>query len=115
VCPGGCCAAFTGGACSLAAGAWIGFWCVFGVVAGPHAFSADGVGTDQFGHPAPSTGEHQAGSLTGLTTSTSLTLKSSTPANGSRSEERRVGKSGGTGGNTGTATKYGGGVTTDRC
>ena len=77
------CATFTGGATILAAGASTDFTCTFTITAGANAWFGDGHGTDQFGVTAPSGGEHVAGSLTGLATSTSLTLKSSTPANGS--------------------------------
>src|SRR5262249_54303346 len=76
-------AALPGGAATLAAGPSTHLSCPTRRSSDLNAWTADGVGTDQFGNPAPSAGEHQAGSLTGLTTSTSLTLKSSTPANGS--------------------------------
>jgi uncharacterized protein YndB with AHSA1/START domain len=79
---GGLCTSFTGGASTLAAGASTDFTCTFTAVAGANAWFADGHGTDQFNNPAPSTGEHASGSVTGLTTSTSLTLKSSSPADG---------------------------------
>jgi uncharacterized protein YndB with AHSA1/START domain len=80
---GKCSPSFTGGATTLAAGATTDFTCTFTSVAGANAWTADGKGTDQFGNAAPAAGEHQEGSLTGLTTSTQLTLKSSTPADGS--------------------------------
>src|SRR5262245_66522370 len=66
---------------------------------------ADGHDTDQFGTPVPDAGEHAAGSVQGLTSSTTLVLASQTPAGANQpvgSEESSVGtgsKSGKTGEN----------------
>src|SRR5262249_40705368 len=58
---------FSGGAATLAPGASTDFTCTFTIVAGNNnGWTADGVGTDQFGAAAPSAGEHQAGNLTGI-------------------------------------------------
>src|SRR5258706_505564 len=62
-------AGFTG---TLAAGASEDFTCTFTAVAGANAWTADGQGTDPDGNPAPSAGEHQEGSTTGLTVSRSV-------------------------------------------
>ena len=77
---GGKCTSFTGGATTLAAGADADFTCTFTAVAGANAWSADGQGKDPSGASVPATGEHQEGSITGLTASTSLVTKSQTPA-----------------------------------
>src|SRR5205085_1355097 len=63
---GGKCASFTGGATTLAAGASTDFTCTFPIAAGANAWNALGHGTDQFGTVAPSAGESQSGSITGL-------------------------------------------------
>jgi hypothetical protein len=80
VTPGGKCSAFTGGATTLAAGVGTDFTCTFTVTAGANAWTALGIGTDQFGAPAPATNESANGSLTGLAPATTLTTKSVTPA-----------------------------------
>src|SRR5215831_16013634 len=63
---GGKCTSFTPAGVTLAAGASQDFTCTFTADPGANAWSADGHGTDSLGNPAPSTNEHQAGSVNGL-------------------------------------------------
>jgi hypothetical protein len=83
---GGKCTSFTGGATTLAPGAFADFTCTFTIAGGTNSWTADGNGTDTLGNPVPSTGEHAQGSLFGVIASTTLVLQSSTPADGSNVE-----------------------------
>jgi hypothetical protein len=81
---GGKCTSFTpANVATLAPNAFADFTCTFSTVAGANDWSADGHGTDQFGHAAPTDNEHASGTLFGVAASTTLVRQSSTPANGS--------------------------------
>ncbi len=77
---GGDCAAFTpASVATLAAGAWADFTCTITTTAGngtDKSWTADGVGTDALQAPAPTTGEHLAGTLIVIAPATTLAFVS---------------------------------------
>jgi len=79
---GGPCASWTsvsafGG--TLAPAASQDFSCTFVAVAGANAWFADGKGTDSLGTAAPSSGEHQEGSVQAINPKTALTIVGTPP------------------------------------
>lgn len=77
---GGACAAFSpASVATLAAGAWADFTCTITTTAGDgtdKSWTADGVGTDALGAPAPTAGEHQAGTVIVIAPATTLAFVS---------------------------------------